>query len=203
MRATAEEVVLARNVAPLLYLQRDEWFRLERAAAILHPDRPIIAYHLLWRDDVHGGWLPFTQPTDHEIVWVGYDSTGSPTDLWTYWHGAILHTSWRGKGAPAVDVQWGKHGSLPRRVNGSDLPVLQRLGIFYAMTWVLAPDIWLGKLARPGPWCFCHGPGRYRQFTERLPLADRIDVVGTTAAPESILDALFGDGYSLKDPWPF
>ena len=54
--------------------------------------------------------------TDEEVLWVGYDSTRAPTTIWTYWHGSVLHTEWRDKGAPAVDVQWGKHGSLPHRV---------------------------------------------------------------------------------------
>ena len=77
-------VQIARSLAPVLFLQRDEWFPLERVVAVLHPSRRIIAYHLLWRDDIHGSWIPFTVPTDEEIVWVGYDSTSNPTDLWTY-----------------------------------------------------------------------------------------------------------------------
>src|ERR1044071_1272848 len=113
--------ILARVFAPLLYVQRDELFPLERVVAVLHPTRPIIAYHLLWRDDVNGSWIPFTVPTDQEIVWVGYDSTQAPVEVWTYWHGAILHTPWPRKQV-AIDVQWGKHGSLPRGIRESDLP---------------------------------------------------------------------------------
>ena len=82
---------LARTLAPVLYLQVDEVFPLSRAVAVVHPTRRVIAYHLLWRDDVHGAWIPRTVPTDEEVVWVGYDSTGAPSDLWTYWHGDILH----------------------------------------------------------------------------------------------------------------
>ena len=88
---------------------------------VLHPTRRVIAYHLLWRDDVHGSWIPFTVPTDEEVLWIGYDSTYAPTDLWTYWHGSVLHTPWP-KSQVAIDVQWGKHGSLPRNVRQSDLP---------------------------------------------------------------------------------
>ena len=67
-------------------LQRDEPFRLERVVAVVHPARPMIAYHLLWGDDAHGAWLPFTVPTDQEVVWVTYDSTGA-TDMLnlTWW----------------------------------------------------------------------------------------------------------------------
>src|SRR5919108_4353763 len=86
---------LARAIAPVLFLQRDEWFPLERVVAVVHPTRPVIAYHLLWRDDIHGSWIPFTVPTDEEVVWVGYDSSAAPTDIWTFWHGTVLHTPWR------------------------------------------------------------------------------------------------------------
>src|SRR5262245_21656241 len=105
---------LAHALAPILFLQRDEYFPLDRVLAVVNPTRPIIAYHLLWRDDVHGSWIPFTVPTDEEIVWVGYDTSGAPTDIWTFWHGTILHTPWKDRGSVAIDVQWGKHGSMPR-----------------------------------------------------------------------------------------
>ena len=94
--------MLARRLAPVLYLQRDETFPLERVVAVLHPTRSVIAYHLLWRDDVHGSWIPFTVPTDEEVLWVGYDSTYAPTDVWTYWHGQILHAFWP-KSQVAID----------------------------------------------------------------------------------------------------
>src|SRR5919201_6734660 len=168
--------LLARALAPVLYLQRDETFPLSRAVAVLHPTRRIIAYYLLWRDDAVGAWVPFTIPTDEEEVWVGYDSTNAPTDLWTYWHGTILHTDWRGKGQLVVDVQWGKHGSLPHGALTADLPSGKSLLVFYAMAWAL-PDLWLGNLTRPGPWCFCHGFRRYLEFTRPLLLAPRLNVI--------------------------
>src|SRR5207237_3001939 len=124
--------LLARRLAPVLYLQKDETFPLERVVAVLHPQRPIIAYHLLWRDDVHGSWIPFTVPTDEEIVWVGFDSTSNPIDLWTFWHGTLLHSTWRDRGTVAVNVQWGKHGSLARGAIESDLPRVKKLNDFYA-----------------------------------------------------------------------
>src|SRR6188508_1751719 len=95
---------MVRALAPVLYLQRDEWFRLERVVAAVHPKRPIIGYYLLWRDDVHGAWLPFT----------------NATDVWTYWHGKVLHADWRDRGTVTIDVQWGKHGSLPRGITNED-----------------------------------------------------------------------------------
>lgn len=197
----AAEARLARSLAPVLYLHRDERFALERVVAVLHPEEPVIAYHLLWRDDVHGAWIPFTTPTDQELVWVGYDATGAPTQLWTYWHGKVLRTDWRDRGPVLVDIQWGKHGSLPRNVVESDLPRFQKLNGFYLFGWLGIWDMWLGKLTRPGPGCFCYGYGRYREFTRPLVLGERIDVVARAKDPGSVLSAVFGK-YSKKRPWP-
>jgi hypothetical protein len=170
--------------------------------AVVHPTRPVIGYHLLWRDDVNGSEIPFTVGTDEEIVWIGYDSlTSRPTEMWTYWHGKILHTDWRDRGAPAVDVQWGKHGSLPHGVIESDLPRFRTLNSFYAFTWLSLPDIWLGNLTRRGPWCFCHGYNRYRDFSRVLPLADSLTAVVVAADPRDALTAIFGK-YSKKPAWP-
>lgn len=186
----------------MLFIQRDEWFPLDRVVAVLHPSERVIAYHLLWRDDVHGSWIPFTVPTDEEVVWVGYDSTSAPTDLWTYWHGHVLKTDWRDRGTPAIDVQWGKHGSLPRGIVESDLPSAATLNAFYLFTWIGLPDTFLGRLTRPGPICFCHGYGRYREFTRPFFLGDHIDVIARTAEPKPILAAVFGRPFSKKRPWP-
>ena len=201
LAADDARAILARSLAPVLFLQPNEAYPLDRVVAVVHPTQPIIAYHLLWRDDVHGSWIPFTIPTDQEVVWVGYDSTGAPTDLWTYWHGAILHTDWRNRGTAAVDVQWGKHGSLPRGVVQSDLPWRGKLPSFYLFSWIGLPDIWLGRLSRPGPWCFCRGYGRYRQFNSPMLLGDRIDVVAQLDDPGPVLAAIFGR-YAKKTAWP-
>lgn len=202
LAATDSDAVLARELAPLLYVQRDEWFPLERVVAVVNPLRPIIAYHLLWRDDVHGSWVPFTVPTDEEVVWVGYSPTHAPTDIWTYWHGSVLHTNWKGHGQVAIDVQWGKHGSLPHGIIESDLPTWRKLNLFYALTWIGLPDIWLGDLTRPGPLCFCHGYGRYRDFSKLVLLPNRVDAVVRAVDATAALEAVFGHPYSRKTPWP-
>jgi hypothetical protein len=192
---------LARELAPVLYRQADEWFPVVRAVAVLHPTRPIIAYHLLWRDDAHGAWVPFTKPSDQEIVWVGYDSTGAPVDLWTYWHGDVLHVPWP-KRQVLVDVQWGKHGSLPRGTRPESLPTGRSLEAFYLLTWAGLPDLWLGRLSRRGPLCFCGSYARYLAFTNSLGLADRIDVVVRAEDPSEALRSVFGARYSRKRAWP-
>jgi hypothetical protein len=192
---------LARSLAPVLFLQRDERFPLERVVAVVHPTRRIVAYHLLWRDDAHGSWIPFTTATDQEIVWVGYDTTGAPTELWSYWHGKVLHTDWRNRGTALVNVQWGKHGSMPRGLVESDLPRFQSLNSFYAFAWLGIWDLWLGRLTRPGPGCFCYSFGRYRDFSKPLVLGEFIDVVARTDDPRALLTEVFGK-YSRKAPWP-
>lgn len=202
LEPTDSGAMLARALAPLLYVQRDEWFPLERVVAVLSPSRPIIAYHLLWRDDVHGSWIPFTVPTDEEVVWVGYDSTRAPTDIWTFWHGALLHADWRDRGQVGIDVQWGKHGSLPHRTIESDLPGFKKLNLFYAFTWIGLPDIWLGDLTRRGPWCFCHGYARYRDFSNLIRLGERVDAVVRAEDATRALTEVFGRPYSRKRPWP-
>jgi hypothetical protein len=199
---TDSSAALARRLAPLLYLQRDEWFPLERAVAVVHPTRPIIAYHLLWKDDVHGAWIPRTIPTDEEIVWIGYDAAGAPTEMWTFWHGKILHADWRERGAPAVDVQWGKHGLLPHGLIESDLPPFRTHNAFFAYAILGLPDILLGRVTRPGPSGFFHSYGRYRDFSRVMPLAPALDVVIRTDRPERALLAVFGRPYSSKVEWP-
>lgn len=192
---------LARAVAPVLLRQRDERFALARAVAVVHPTRRVIAYHLLWRDDVHGAWIPRTVPTDEEVVWVGVDSAGVPSELWTYWHGAILHTPWRGRQV-LVDVQWGKHGSLPHRVREDLLPRGRTQNVFYAFTFAL-PDLLLGRLNRRGPSGFWHGYRRYRDFSDPLPLADRLDAVVVARDARGVLRRVFGARYSEKPQWPW
>ena len=197
---TDSGAILARSLAPVLYLQRDERFPLSRVAAVLHPTKRIIAYHLLWRDDVNGAWIPFTVATDEEVIWVGYDASHAPTDVWTYWHGTLLHTPWP-RSQVAINVQWGKHGSLPRGLVESSLPKPKTLNFFFAATRFLIPDQLLSRAMRGGPAFFPYGYDRYRDFSKPLPLSDRLDVVTRSEHPESVLTAVFGR-YSHKPNWP-
>jgi hypothetical protein len=193
---------LAKSLAPVLYIQRDETFPLSRVVAVIHPFERVIAYHLLWRDDAHGAWLPFTIPTDEELVWVGYDSTGQASHVWTYWHGVVLSTDWRGKGQVAINVQWGKHGSMPRGLIESDLPLERDLPSYFAYAWLGIPDLLLGRIVRKGPICFCHGYGRYREFSRVLATSNRLDAIARTEKAGQLLEHVFGKPYSEKPPWP-
>ncbi|MGI8510929.1 MAG: hypothetical protein ACR2MQ_16595, partial [Gemmatimonadaceae bacterium] len=123
------------------------------------------------------------------------------TDVWTYWHGIVLHTSWPRRRVE-IDVQWGKHGSLPRGVVESDLPRFRKLNFFYAATIFGEPDILLGDISRPGPLGFFGSYRRYRDFSRVLPLEHRIDVVARAEDPRPVLRAVFGSKYSEKVLWP-
>jgi hypothetical protein len=183
-----------------LYLQRDERFPLSRVVAVIHPSKPIIAYHLLWRDDVNGAWIPFTVATDEEVIWVGYDKTNAPTNVWTYWHGTLLHTPWP-RSQVAINVQWGKHGSLPRGLVESTLPKPKTLNFFFAATRFLIPDQLLSRAMRGGPAFFPYGYDRYRDFSKPMRISDRLDAVTKSEKPDDVLQAVFGK-YSHKPNWP-
>lgn len=198
---TDSGAILARSLAPVLYLQRDERFQLSRVIAVVHPTKPLIAYHLLWRDDVNGAWIPFTVPTDQEVIWVRHDPTGAPTDVWTYWHGTVLHTTWP-RSQVAINVQWGKHGSMPRGLVESTLPGAKTLNFFFAATKFLILDQILSRAMRGGPATFPHGYKRYRDFSRVMLLSDRLDAVTRTDKPEPTLEAVFGKKYSRKPNWP-
>jgi hypothetical protein len=114
----------------------------------------------------------------------------------------VLHTDWRHRGTPAVDVQWGKHGLLPRGVIESDLPRFQTLNAFYAFHQLGILDILLGRVTRPGPSGFFHSYARYRDFSRVLRLTDSLDVVVRSDEPQEALSAVFGKPYSRKPPWP-
>lgn len=115
---TAEQRKLAETLAPRVFVTGSEPFGLRDFAAIIHPEAPVIAYHLFYDDDID--FLDDNEPCDHELVWVRYTKDGHLAGFQTYFHGRVLNG---GQAAlddaaahdnrPAVYVQWGKHGSMP------------------------------------------------------------------------------------------
>src|SRR5258708_38123687 len=59
---------LAMQLAPTLFVQRDEPFPLIRVAAVVHPRRPIIAYHLLCEHEGNLQWVPLAHTRDAEAA---------------------------------------------------------------------------------------------------------------------------------------
>ena len=121
-------------------------------------------------------------------------------DVWTYWHGVILHTKWP-QSQVAINVQWGKHGSLPRGVVESDLPKSRTLNLFYAFTRILVPDMLMSRIMRDGPVLFPYGYARYRDFSKEMTLGGRLDAIVRMEDPDPVLRAIFGK-YSRKPNWP-
>jgi hypothetical protein len=116
---TAQELARVRRFAPRVYVTASEFFPLRDLAAIVHPDRPLIAYHFFWDDDID--FPEDNDPCDHELMWVEHSEDGGAISrIWTYFHGRILEggaaaleDARRHGMRPRVNVQWGKHGSMP------------------------------------------------------------------------------------------
>ncbi len=116
---TPEELAIVRRFAPRVYTTPDEPFPLKDFAAVLHPARRIVAYHFFWEDDID--FPDDNDPCDHELMWVEYSADGRAVEgIWMYFHGrllpggeAALDDARRHGMRPRVNVQWGKHGSMP------------------------------------------------------------------------------------------
>jgi hypothetical protein len=120
---SAEQRMLVLRFAPRLHNVPHEFFPLKDIAAILHPEKPIIAYHLFWEDDL--GFPSDNDPCDHEIVWVEYNRANlRVTRVSTYFHGRIASTEAAADdanahdGRPWIGVEWGFHGSVPWQAMG-------------------------------------------------------------------------------------
>jgi len=116
--APADERNRAFRFAPRLFTTPTEPFALMDVVAILHPEQPLIAYHLFWEDDID--YPDDQEPCDHEVVWVAYDPAQDElTAVYTYYHGRILSNpvaltkATEHDSRPWIGIQWGKHGSLP------------------------------------------------------------------------------------------
>ncbi len=116
---TEEDWRLARRFAPRIYVTASEFFPLKDFAVILHPTQRVIAYHFFWEDDID--FPEDNDPCDHELMWVRYSPDRMSIEkIWTYFHGrmleggeAALSDARRNRMRPRVNVQWGKHGSMP------------------------------------------------------------------------------------------
>jgi hypothetical protein len=115
----ADEWKLVSRFAPRIYVTAPEFFPLKDFAVILNPTARLIAYHFFWEDDID--FPEDNDPCDHELMWVQYGSDQTSLErIWTYFHGRILaggeealSDSRRNAMRPRVNVQWGKHGSMP------------------------------------------------------------------------------------------
>jgi hypothetical protein len=115
---TDEDWRLVRRFAPRVYVTASEFFALKDFAVILHPTERVIAYHFFWEDDID--FPEDNDPCDHELIWFVTRPTrclSKNTDLLS-WAGAeggeaALSDARNNRMRPRVNVQWGKHGSMP------------------------------------------------------------------------------------------
>jgi len=115
---TTVELSLIKKHTPILYVTPNEPLPLQDFAVVLHPEQPLIAYHMFWEDDID--YPDDNEPCDHEEVWVAYDSDSDRvTSVCTFYHSQLLSSqeavdraNQRG-GRPIIYVEWGRHGSLP------------------------------------------------------------------------------------------
>lgn len=116
---TEEDWRVVRRFAPRVYVTASEFFALKDFAVILHPTERVVAYHFFWEDDID--FPEDNDPCDHEVMWVNYSSDKSSIErIRTYFHGrvldggeAALSDARNNRMRPRVNVQWGKHGSMP------------------------------------------------------------------------------------------
>src|SRR5688572_27285915 len=114
-----EQWRLIRRFAPRVHTTPSEFFPLKDFGAVMHPTERLIAYHFFWEDDID--FPEDNDPCDHELIWVKYSADGNSIEkILTYFHGRILEggeaaiNDARAHGMrPRVNIQWGKHGSLP------------------------------------------------------------------------------------------
>lgn len=204
---TGVQLDLVRRLAPRLYTVAGEFFPLKDVVAVIHPDRPLIGYHLLWDDDL--GFPSDNDPCDHEIVWVEYDPvTFRVVRVATYFHGAVLSPAAAVTEANAHDgrawigVEWGFHGSIPSGGLDEAAPTLQRHWARGRAGRSGPPD----PLARGWPEKF---PGSYQDYVSfALPvdprgLLDRRAIVWVSRWPMATLNR-YGVRYNLgvKTEWP-
>ncbi|MFY9555990.1 MAG: tetratricopeptide repeat protein [Blastocatellia bacterium] len=117
---TNDEWQLVRRFAPRVYVTPTEFFPLKDFAVVVHPTDRLIAYHFFWEDDID--FPEDNDPCDHELIWVRYSADRMSLEkVWTYFHGrlldggdAALSDARSNRMRPRVNVQWGKHGSMPQ-----------------------------------------------------------------------------------------
>jgi hypothetical protein len=103
-----------------------------------------------------------------------------------------------------LELDPGIVAALRRRKAPEEIELLAEAGRLAdeAVAWIGTLDLWLGRLSRRGPLCFCGSYARYVAFTTPLGLAGRLDVIARTHDPSAVLRSVFGPRYSRTRPWP-
>lgn len=206
---------LILRLTPRVYTTVNDPFPLIDAAAILHPDRPWIAYHFFWEDDID--FPDDNDPCDHELMWVQLDPQRTRVAAYyTYFHGQILSApreslddSANNGGRPAVVVQWGKHGTMP--LHWRALPAgAATLESYNRATWqklaTTGRDAQSSPLARGWPVKF---PGSFGDFTSFAKFVDPADLLrkkgymSVSCLNNAVINRHFlRYNFSAKTEWP-
>jgi hypothetical protein len=169
---TERQKALVLKFAPRLANAAHEFFGLKDIVAIVHPDKPVIGYHLFWDDDI--AFPADNEPCDHEIVWIEYDP-GSlrVTCVSTYFHGKVLSPPEAVEEANAhggrafIGVEWGFHGSVPVGGFPAAEPTLRR---HWDLAHSHADEVPRSPLARGWPTEYAGDFATYSKFdVERDP----------------------------------
>lgn len=168
---TAAQRELILRFAPRLMNVPREFFPLKDIVAIVHPEKPVIAYHLFWEDDL--GFPSDNDPCDHEVVWVTYDpATRAVTAIDAYWHGRIVPGSAAAVadanahyGRAWVGVEWGYHGSVLFGAPGTEKVVDDVLRSHWERAHNPPKDRPRDPLARGWPTSFTGDFAAFTKFT--------------------------------------
>ncbi|MBL9127506.1 MAG: hypothetical protein JNL97_07665 [Verrucomicrobiales bacterium] len=207
--------------APRLAVTPWEPFALKDAAAVLHPEQRLVAYHLFWEDDID--FPDDNDPCDHEVVWIRFDENRSRVEaIWTYFHDHLveggpeaLEDARRNGGRALVCVQWGKHGSMPfdwqRATSKGTHPPISLLED-NRRTWTrLSTD---GRRSKDNPLAKRLGwpdtfPGAFERFVDftrpvdPVPLLQRERMLAVSRWNSAVIDQWFlAYNFRPKTEWP-
>ena len=195
---------LAMRFAPRLYIQPSEPYRIRDLIVLIHPQKPLIAYHFLWEEDIVGAGMG--KECDHEIAWIEYDPISLKlVDLWTLWHRGLLHTeasvmeAKRHRHRPKLCVQWGQHGMLP--FGWENLPTA-RPRVELRLHFALASSIQMGTVDSLK---FQGDYSDYLAYSELIDTRQYVRpekvVVGTDS--NAIVPAMVSYTVADKQAWPY
>ena len=196
---------LALRFAPTLHLQPQEPYAIIAIIAVLHIEKPLIAYHIFFEDDAFMAGRG--KSCDHEIMWVQYDPiTLKVIDVFTLWHRTVLRTdsclmNAKASGQrPSVDIQWGQHGILP--AGWTDLHTTRpRLELWAHYNLMRHAN---RILAMGAPEQEVSFDGSYDQYVNFLEASDflREEKVILAIDPSEELRSRIGLTFAVKKDWP-
>lgn len=197
---------LAMRFAPKLYLHADEPRTLLYIIPVHHPNRPMIAYHIIFDDDAL--FSGRGEKYDHEVLWVEYDPiTYFAVDVPTLWHRTVIRTDTclldakSSDQRPRVMIEWGLHGILP--LGWKKLSIL-RVNAEIRMHWLLAqmaskvPGLQKNKVRYEGSF---ENFITYNHYVDSREFIKNQKVITAEYSFEELKERV-DDSFSLKKEWP-